>query len=147
MKCRRWTAFHVTIPKQTSDLNRKTGQLKIDLTRSFLSFHTAWVGSSYRQFRWANGCFRPQSGYTTGVFFSDAYSSKRPRAAIRRARKPYRMTGRWSCVSFGVLSILLLPGLASVTNTEYLLFGANTPSANRYFSIKAFSVERHQTSP
>ena len=36
-------------------------------------------GSSYRQFSWANGCFRPQSGYTIGIIFSEAYSCFRPR--------------------------------------------------------------------
>jgi len=30
-----------------------------------------------------NGCFRPQSGYTIGMIFSEAYSCFRPRAAIR----------------------------------------------------------------
>ncbi len=41
-----------------------------------------WVGSGYRQLQEANFRFCPQSGYTIGVIFSDAYSSKRPKAVI-----------------------------------------------------------------
>jgi len=45
------------------------------------------VGSGYRQFSRANGCFRPQSGYTIGMIFSVAYSCFRPKAAVREIRK------------------------------------------------------------
>ena len=34
-----------------------------------------------------NSCFPPESGYTKGVIFSDAYSCLRPKAAVREIKK------------------------------------------------------------
>ena len=42
-----------------------------------------WVESCYRQFSWANGCFRPQSGYTIGLILSETYSCFRPKADLQ----------------------------------------------------------------
>jgi len=46
-----------------------------------------WVGSGYRQLQAVKFRYPPESGYSPGTNFNEAYSRNRPDAAVREIRK------------------------------------------------------------